>query len=593
MAMYSNELIEEILSSNDIVDVVSRYMSLKKKGKSYFGNCPFHNEKTPSFSVSQDKQIFKCFGCGQAGNLIHFVMKIENISFPDTLKLLAEKSGIDITKYVLYKNDKQEILRQRMKAVIEDATKYFQACLYSKNGKKAQDYVNSRKMNLETLKNFRIGYAIPGLYAYLKKKGYEDKEILETGLVYKRDDGRYIDRYIDRLMFPISDITGTVIAFGGRRLDDNKKYAKYINSNENLVYSKSKHLYGMNIAKKYSRDRIIVVEGYMDAVSLHQRGIKNVVASLGTALTKNQALLLANTSSQVVIGYDSDGAGTQATLRGLDILKETGVDLRVLELGEFKDPDEFVLKKGKQAFLDRLDDAISLVEFKVKILTKKYNISNSNEKIMFFNEVLKILSSVENEVEKEIYIKNISQKYNISEQAIRGDIKKRINKTNKMLETEEKKQDEKIEKSKMREIKKSGQQKREELLIYILLQNMSNKQAKEKIRNRLEELDAIENFEKINKKIIQDIYKDEYQSAENFMSIIEDKEELERVVNIYSKDYKIEYKQSLDELLETFKKEYLKQKRDDLVKQLSKGDLSEQEQREIETKLNEVIKKLM
>ena len=368
MARYSEELIDEIKNKNDIVDIISQYVVLKRSGRNFFGLCPFHKEKSPSFSVSPDKQIFHCFGCGVGGNAFHFVSKIENLSFKETIEMLAEKSGIDLPTLEGEADNKLLQLKSRVYEINQLAAQFYHENLYKSVAKPAQEYVKKRKLDNNTLKNFLIGYSgtYNELYLMLKEKGFTEEEILASSLVNKTQEGKFVDRFRKRLMFPIQDVRGRVIAFGGRVLDDSKP--KYINSPENIVYSKGRHLYGLNVAKKADLNKIIIVEGYMDAISLHQRGITNAVASLGTAMTEQQGRLLRKSSQQVIIGYDSDGAGQAATMRGLEILQSMGCDLRILQIEGAKDPDEFVVKYGPERFQKQVEKAISLVEYKVKVL---------------------------------------------------------------------------------------------------------------------------------------------------------------------------------------------------------------------------------
>ena len=591
MSKLDDKLIEDILMANDVVDVVSNYVSLQKKGRNYFGLCPFHNEKTPSFSVSPDKQIFHCFGCKKGGNSIHFIQQIENISFFEALKMLADKAGIKIPERRQY-NDPNSRLKDRMRAVNEDAARYFQAQLLKPTAKIAQEYINKRKINLETLKEFRIGYSQMGLYKYLKDKGYEDKEILETGLVYKRDDGKYIDRFRDRLMFPITDITGEVIAFGGRILDDKAKMAKYINSNENLVYSKGNHLYALNIAKRYAREQIIITEGYMDVISLQQRGVKNVVASLGTALTERQARLISRTSKQAIIAYDSDASGQDAALRGLDILSKTGVDLRVLELDGAKDPDEYIVKFGKDRFEEQVSKSISLVEFKVKVLRAKFDLDISSEKIMFFKEIAKIISSVEEEIAREIYIDRISKKYNISKEAIYTDVKKLDNKKIKKHEEEVTKESQEKAKQETKEEVKEIDTKREEYLIYMLLENMSEEKLKKDIK---ESVDLKNISDDLNKRIFEYIFNNNYTNKDLAISNLEDEALRNKVTEIYLKDIQIDQsvlRKSIKDILKQFELNELKLERERILEKLKDTNLTEEERKEYTNNLNEIIKKM-
>ena len=326
MPRYSDETIEEVRQANDIVDVISQYVHLKRSGRNFFGLCPFHNEKSPSFSVSPDKQIFHCFGCGVGGNVFTFLSKIEGINFVEAVQTLAERANIQLPTFENQADRQKEELRAKVYKVNEFTAEYYHENLYKPTAKIAQDYVKKRKLSNETLKSFRIGFSgkFDELYQALRKEGFQDLEILESGLVNKNDNGRYIDRYRNRLMFPICDARGRVIAFGGRVLDDSKP--KYINSPENIVFNKGRNLFGLNVAKKGqdTKRRLLIVEGYMDVISLHQRGITNVVAPLGTALTQQQGWLLRKTSEQIILSFDSDEAGLKAKIRAVDILQNMG-----------------------------------------------------------------------------------------------------------------------------------------------------------------------------------------------------------------------------------------------------------------------------
>ena len=416
MARYSDEIIDEIRQSNDIVDVISQYVRLKRSGRNYFGLCPFHNEKSPSFSVSPDKQIFHCFGCGVGGNVFTFLMKIEGISFIEAIQNLAERANIVLPKLENNEESGKEELKAKVYKVNGFAAEYYHKNLYLPTAKIAQEYVKKRKLSNETLKSFRIGFSgkFDELFKELKKQGFGETEILESGLVNKNDRGQYIDRYRNRLMFPICDVRGRVIAFGGRVLDNSKP--KYINSPENIVYSKGRHLFGLNVAKKGQGmlKKLLIVEGYMDVISLHQRGITNVVAPLGTALTQQQGWLLRKNAEQIILSFDSDEAGLNAKIRALEILQNMGCDLRVLNMEGAKDPDEYIVKFGNARFTNLIEKALSVVEFKVKLLKDKLNLENINDKIKFLNEIAKIISKIDNNMEREVYIDKISKEYDIS-----------------------------------------------------------------------------------------------------------------------------------------------------------------------------------
>ena len=591
MVRYSEELIEEIRSSNDIVDVISQYVILKRSGRNFFGLCPFHKEKSPSFSVSPDKQIFHCFGCGVGGNVIHFVSKIENIDFRETIELLANRANIQLpTLDNSYQDNKKAILKSKVYEINEIAAKFYHENLYKPTSKIAQDYIKKRKLDNRTLKSFLIGYSgnFDELYKLLKQKGFKEEEILASSLVNKADNGKFIDRFRHRLMIPIQDTTGRFIAFGGRVLDDSKP--KYINSPENIVYSKGRNLFGLNIAKKGDTKKIIIVEGYMDAISLYQRGITNVVASLGTALTEQQGRLLRKNSEQIIIGYDADGAGQAATLRGLEILQNMGCDIRVLQIYGAKDPDEFVIKYGPERFQKCVDNAISLVEFKVKILKQNLNLENVNDKIKFLNEVAKILSKVDNNIEKEVYVDKISKEYGISKEAIYGEVNKLIytkSSDKKVLERAPIKnyiKNENVEKIDEAIIK------REKMVIYILVNYPEDtyKAINDKIT-----IDDIK--DSMNKKIITKIYEQYSKGRFNdVISLFEEQEIVNYLSGIMAEDFGIiDLNKCIEDLLNIYNKEKLLNTRNNIIKELENTDnKSKEEIQNLERRLNDVILKL-
>ena len=591
MVRYSEELIEEIRSSNDIVDVISQYVILKRSGRNFFGLCPFHKEKSPSFSVSPDKQIFHCFGCGVGGNVIHFVSKIENLDFRETLELLANRANITLpTLDNSYQDNKKAILKSKVYEINEIAAKFYHENLYKPTSKPAQEYIKKRKLDNRTLKSFLIGYSgnFDELYNLLKQKGFTEEQILASSLVNKTDNGKFIDRFRKRLMIPIQDTAGKFIAFGGRVLDDSKP--KYINSPENIVYSKGRNLFGLNIAKKGDTKKLIIVEGYMDAISLYQRGITNVVASLGTALTEQQGRLLRKNSEQVIIGYDADGAGQAATLRGLEILQNMGCDIRVLQIYGAKDPDEFVIKYGPERFQKCVDSAISLVEFKVKILKQNLNIENVNDKIKFLNEIAKILSKVDNSMEKEIYIDKISKEYGISKEAIYGEVNKLVYKKDndkKVLESTpiknllRKENTEKIDESII---------KREKMVIYILVNYPQ--ESYEKVKDTI----LVDNIKaEINKKIISKIYELYAQGkTSNILDSFDDEEIINYLSGIMADDFVIlDINKCIEDLLTTYNKEKLVNRRNEIIRKLENTDnMTKEEIHELEENLNDVILKL-
>jgi len=423
---YSEELIEEIRISNDIVDVVSEYVRLEKRGKNYFGLCPFHREKTPSFSVEPGKQIFYCFGCGKGGNVFQFITLAEKIDFTEAVRLLADRAKIALPESDDPKEAEKAKLKQQVLSINLSAARYYNDALYSKEGEIALRYLKKRDISEHTARKFGLGYSPAGwdsLYRHLVKNGFTEDQMLKSGLIMQGKKGNLYDRFRGRLMFPIFDIRGSVIGFGGRVLDDS--LPKYINSPETVVYSKGRHLYGLNYAKNSGSKSIIVVEGYMDAISLYQNGINNVVASLGTALTESQGRILKKYAEEIVISYDADAAGQAAVMRGLNLLSDIGCNVKVLVIPEGKDPDEYIRKNGADAFKKLVDGALSLVEYKIKMLRKEQDLSTTNGKIAFLNKAAAVLAKVSNSMEREMYIKKLASEYEISEEAILSEVLRR------------------------------------------------------------------------------------------------------------------------------------------------------------------------
>ena len=373
------EVIERIRQDNDIVDIISENVRLKKSGRNYVGLCPFHNDKSPSLSVSQDKQIYKCFSCGEAGNVITFVMKYKKLTFYEASKYLADKAGIPLE----LGNAKESQITKKKELLYKVNTEAARYYFYNlQRTSFAKEYFLKRGIREEVIKRFGLGYAQDrwhDLIMYLKKKGFNENLLLEAGLILKSEKkGNTYDRFRNRVMFPVFDVRGKVIGFGGRVLDDSKP--KYLNSPETVVFHKGTNLYGLNFAtkNKLEQDYIIIVEGYMDLISLHQHGITNTVASLGTALTINQARLLKRYVNKVIISYDADVAGQTATLRELEILRNAGLDVKVLKVPQGKDPDEFVRNNGKDAFLRLVDNALPLIEYRIKKAAEGINLRDNN-----------------------------------------------------------------------------------------------------------------------------------------------------------------------------------------------------------------------
>lgn len=588
---YSEETIEEVRQANDIVDVISQYVHLKRSGRNFFGLCPFHNEKSPSFSVSPDKQIFHCFGCGVGGNIFTFLTKIEGITFIEAVQNLAKRANIQLPTIEGNLQDlEREKLKQKVYKINEFVAKYYHENLYKNTSKIAQEYVKKRKLNNETLQSYQIGFSgtFNELYKELIKQGFEEKEILETGLVNKNDNGTFIDRYRNRLMFPICDIRGKVIAFGGRVLDDSKP--KYINSPENVVYSKGKHLYGLNVAKKGDISRLLIVEGYMDVISLHQRGITNVVAALGTALTQSQGWLLRKNSQQVILSFDSDGAGQTAIVRSLEILQNMGCDMRVLQMDGAKDPDEYIIKYGSARFQNIMDKALSLVEYKVKLLRNNLNLENINDKIKFLNEIAKIIAKIDNTMEKELYIEKIANTYNISKDAIYAEVNKiTYSNTSGIKILEKAKPVQKRENLEQKEKVSEEIKKREDTILSILLIGDINLYQIIKQNIKPEEFQS-----EIDQKIAKKLYEEYEKGNSNIISIIDQLEEKEQnhITKIMSEDYGIEdIEKAIDDIFQNYEKEKCKIRRVEILKEL-KSDIDETRKIELENELNDIVLKL-
>ncbi len=591
MVRYSEELIDEIRNSNDIVDIISQYVILKRSGRNFFGLCPFHKEKTPSFSVSPDKQIFHCFGCGAGGNVIHFISKIENVDFKESLEILADRVGIKLPTLENNVDSKRLELKEKVYEINKLVATYYHETLYKPQAKPAQEYVKKRKLDNKALKEFCIGYAENAnvLYKMLKEKGLTEEEILASDLVIKKGNS-YVDRFKNRLIFPIQDIRNRFIAFGGRVLDNS--LPKYINSPENIVYSKARNLYGLNVAKNTKTRKLIIVEGYMDTVSLHQRGIDNVVASCGTALTEAQGRLLRKYAEKVIISYDSDSAGQAATLRGLEILNNLGCDIRILQMEGAKDPDEYVIKYGNGRFNDLVENAISLVEFKIKVLKKGLNIENTNDKIKFMNEIAKILGGVDNKIEQEIYIDKISSDYNISKEAIYAQINKNEysnNKGSKILESSNirkpiiKKQETKVN---------SELEKRENIIISLLIDGG------EEVYNKIKDIINPNDFKsEANQKIMRRLYEEFEKGNSNINSLVDMFADDEQVVNaltgIMADDYEIEdNKKALEDVINNYQKEKLMARRNEIIQSLNNANLDKEKANELEKELHTLIIKL-
>ena len=422
---YSDELIEEIRSRNDIVDVVSSYVRLTKKGSTYFGLCPFHNEKSPSFSVTPSKQMYYCFGCGQGGNAYTFMMKHENMTFTEAVKALADKAGIDLPEQEYNEEEKRRAdLRTQLLEVHKESALYFHRLLKSEKGARAYEYLRNRGLSDETITKFGLGYSSnysDDLYRFIKSKGYTDEVLKESGLFSYSEKGVF-DKFNNRVMFPIMDINNKVIGFGGRVMGDAKP--KYLNSPETVLFDKSKNLYGMNVARATRNGYILICEGYMDVIALHQAGFTNAVASLGTAHTSRQASLIKRYASEVYLTFDSDGAGVMAALRAIPMLKASGLSVKVVDMKPYKDPDEFIKALGAEEYQKRIENARNSFLYEIDKLKADTDVTDPEQKAKFYNSVAKKLLEFEDELERNVYIDAVSEEYMIPRDSLTKSVSK-------------------------------------------------------------------------------------------------------------------------------------------------------------------------
>ena len=418
---YPDELVEEIRAKNDIVDVISGYVRIQKKGSNYMGLCPFHNEKSPSFSVSASKQIYHCFGCGAGGNVFTFLMNYENFTFQEAVKELADRAGVSLPEIEYSAQAKKEADKKAILLEInKEAAKYFYYQLRQEQGKIGYRYLTGRQLSEETIKKFGLGFANKtsnDLTLYLKKKGYTDEQIIQAGLATADERYGIHDKFWNRVIFPIMDINHRAIGFGGRVMGEGNP--KYLNSPETPVFDKSRNLYGLNFARTARKNNIILCEGYMDVIALHQAGFNQAVASLGTAFTAGQANLLRRYTENVLLSYDSDGAGTSAALRAIGILREVGLTAKIIDLKPYKDPDEFIKNLGAEAFQERIDKAENSFLFEVRVLERDYDLKDPEGKTKFHREIAKKLCQFSEEVERDNYTQAIAEKYHMGYENLR------------------------------------------------------------------------------------------------------------------------------------------------------------------------------
>ena len=592
MAYYSEDAIDEVISNTDIVELIGQYVPLKRRGANYIGLCPFHREKTPSFTVAPDKQIFKCFGCSEGGTAIQFVKKIENLDFKEALEFLADKNNIDLSRFSVYgkiTNPQEKDLKERIFSLNKMAAKYFYEALVEnvKEEKSVlKEYLKKRMLKQDVVIRFGLGFGNKkeeGIYNYLLKNGFTKEEIIKSGIVNLTAKGNIYESFAGRLIFPIFDTRDRVIGFGGRVLDNS--LPKYVNSPENIVYHKGRNLYGMNVAKKEKLDSVIIVEGYMDTVALHKSGINNAVASLGTALTEGQAKLIKKYTDTVIIAYDQDGAGRAATLRAIDILYNVGIKVKVLMLdhNDVKDPDEYINKYGEVKFKECVKASLNHVEYKIKNLEKNLDLTNMDAKIEFLNKVANILSNVANNIERDMYIDEIVKKYKISKGALISEISKNLKVT----------QDESmvpsVDMSYLVNKRESGINKRRKQEMYIIAVLLSKDR---KYINAVKDIVNISDFEDddlrdlfeyiVNLDQKEDIVKS------NVLKYLTDDDKIKLVSEILCINI-VDKAKFIDDLKIDIKKYRYEKRRTQILKRLAEKDVSKDERDMLSIELSQII----
>ena len=589
MYVINDNVLDEIRDRADIVDLIGEYVDLKRSGSNYMGLCPFHSEKTPSFSVSPSKSIFKCFGCGVGGDVITFVMKRENLSFPEAVEFLAEKYNVRLE---VYKDENKEARekRNRLYEINREAGLHFLKNYEA--SQKTQLYLKNRMLSDKTIRSYGIGYSKDSwtdLYDHLTKMGYREDELLELNLISKSKNGNYIDRFRDRVMFPIINRNNRIIGFGARAFGDAKP--KYLNSRETPIFHKGSNVFNINIiSRESSRERIILVEGYMDVISLYNSGINYSVASLGTSLTIDQANIIKKMARDIYICYDSDSAGINATSRAIDIFLQASVKPKIIEIEGGLDPDDFIKKYGVEGFENKIKSAISYIEFKIKKLKENFNLEDSEGLSNFTIESAKILSSIKNPIERDIFVKDFSRKYNISYTAIENYINY-LNR-NKLKETKR----EKFKVKKNTNVVKSNKARaQEELLSYSLLDNDIYKY----IKNKIEVFYFTNAMTRAVFEEIPRLYEEEME-VRDFLSLLEsnrliDKEFVGNILSIIN-DIHVNDK-IVDELINTIEGNYLRDRKNKILENIEKLQGEEnknlllealKELQEINLKLNEL-----
>ena len=540
---YAEDVIEEVRSRNDIVSVISEYVKLQRKGSSYFGLCPFHNEKSPSFSVSPDKQMYYCFGCGAGGNVFTFIQEYENYSFPEAMKFLAERAGITLPEKEYSQEERRaQDLRTRILNVNKMAAKYYYYQLRTENGRQAMEYLKNRCLSDETIRSFGLGYSNKysnDLYLYLKKQGVSDELLRESGLMNVDERNGMYDKFWNRVIFPIMDVNNRVIGFGGRVMGDGKP--KYLNSPETAVFDKSRNLYGLNVARTARKKSMLVCEGYMDVISMHQAGFKNSVASLGTALTTQHASLLKRYTDEVILTYDSDGAGIKAALRAIPMLKAAGISTRVLHMNPYKDPDEFIKTLGPEAFQERMDQAENSFLFEISILERDFDMHDPEGKTGFYQAAARKLMEFDQELERENYIQAVAERYHISFDSLR----KMVNREAMRGAVPRREREEVVRPQKKRE-KEDGKKTSQRLLLTWLIEQ---KGLYEKISAYISPEDFTDSlYREVAEKLFEQLKTGEVNPA-RILSAYEDAEQQREVAALFNATVRVETKAELEKAL--------------------------------------------
>ncbi|MBF7097715.1 DNA primase [Alkalibacter mobilis] len=575
---FTEDQIQQVMDGNDIVEIISQYVTLKKSGSQFMGRCPFHNEKTGSLSVSAEKQLYHCFGCGAGGNTITFIMNIENLNFVEAVKYLAQRANIHLPD-----PDEHDDVQSRKKEIAyrihKDAAIYYYKNLIKNI--EAQKYLYSRGINEKTIKGFALGFAsnsYDGLYKFLSSKGYDKVSMVDSGLIVKgKNNENYYDRFRDRIIFPIVSVSGRVVGFGGRLLKKSEKYPKYLNSSESMIFNKGSQLYGLNVAKNKIRDgRIIAVEGYMDVISMHQNGVDNAVASLGTALTTNQGKLLKRYVEEVVLCYDGDEAGIRAMVKGIEVLEDLGLRVKILRLENDLDPDDYMKLHGKESFLNLVNNSLTTVDFKIQLLEEKYDLDKTDQKIRFVKDVTDVFKKIKSPVDREFNIMNFCNKMSLDPSVIYRELGKIDDKVD-FIKTESKK-------SRSENRPKSAFQRAQENLIRCMF---SDRNVAEYLKKQFKVSDFDDEIlRKAAEYIFTALEEDQRLDTAIFISKLKTKEEIEEATDLLMSDDSIE-EVDLDDWVKTVKMFNIKRSISSMQKKMNDFNLNEKELNELYYKIVE------